>query len=147
MTELQQALIADLNLIENAQERLAIIVERARRSSAGEGGGQLAAHERHDSQLVAGCISQVWLSAELGPDGRCRFRCAADSPLVNGLVSLLCEFFSGCTPAEILACETEGCDPLAELGLLHGLSPTRRNGLAAVRARIFHFAQAQERHA
>ncbi|KAB2855511.1 MAG: SufE family protein, partial [Bauldia sp.] len=51
-----------------------------------------------------------------------------------------CAYHEDATPAEIMADET---NPLAELDLLQNLSPTRRNGLAAVRATIRDFA---ERH-
>ena len=41
--------------------------------------------------------------------------------------------------AEVTACEL---DPLAELGISSGLSPTRINGLASARARIRAIARA-----
>jgi len=169
VTERQRNLIEDLNLIENPQERLSILVDRARHLPP------LPAEARTQNHLVPGCVSQVWLLCERDTAGRCHFRCDADSPLVKALVAFLCEFYSGCTPAEILA-ETltekvevvalDGRDevrrtaltaepssgigrpqdkrvedsPLAALGLLQTLSPTRRNGLAQVRARIHGFA-------
>jgi cysteine desulfuration protein SufE len=48
------------------------------------------------------------------------------------------EFFSDHAPAEIAASDA---DPLLALDLLKNLSPTRRNGLAAVRTRIRTLAQ------
>jgi len=131
--ERQQQLIDDLSIIDDPQERLAVIVDRAKKNPP------LAAHERTDAQLVRGCISRVHLVSTV-QDGRCQFRVDADSPLVLGLVALLCEFFNGATPAEIAASEA---DPLAALGLMRNLSPTRQNGLAAVRAAIRSFAEQQ----
>jgi cysteine desulfuration protein SufE len=131
MTPVQQQLLDDFLLIENAQERLSAVVDRARRRLP------LPAAERTDVHRVPGCVSQVWLVGELR-DGRCNFRCDADGPLVKGLVAFLCDFFSDAAPAEILAGDA---DPLAALDLLENLSPTRRNGLAAVRAAIRAFAQ------
>ncbi|MEY3775522.1 MAG: Cysteine desulfuration protein SufE [Verrucomicrobiota bacterium] len=122
----RQALIEDHLLIENPQERLAAVVDRARRRPP------LPADERTEAHRVPGCVSQVWLIPELR-DGCCHFRCDADGPLVKGLVAFLCDYFSGATPAEILADTT---DPLAALDLLKNLSPTRQNGLAAVRRAI-----------
>jgi cysteine desulfuration protein SufE len=130
MTDRQQQLLEDLNLIEDPQERLTIVVDRARTHPP------LPDHERTAAHRVPGCVSHVWLVGELR-DGRCHFRCDADGPLVKGLVALLCDYFSGTSPADIIADET---DPLAELRLLRNLSPTRRNGLAAVRAAIKTFA-------
>ncbi len=126
----QQQLIDDYGLIENPQERLSAVVDQARRIPP------LPATDRTDENRVRGCISQVWLVGELR-DGRCHFRTDADGPLVRGLVTLVCEFFNGASPAEILA---NDADPLALLDLTRNLSPTRQNGLAAVRAAIRAFA-------
>jgi cysteine desulfuration protein SufE len=127
----RHTLIEDHLLIENPQERLAAIVDRVRRRPP------LSADERTDAHRVPGCVSQVWLVGELR-DGRCHFRCDADGPLVKGLVAFLCDYFTGVTPAEILADDT---DPLAALDLLKNLSPTRQNGLAAVHRAIRAFAR------
>jgi len=133
MTPAQRQLLDDFLIIENAQERLAAVVDRARRLPP------LPTELRTEAHRVTGCISQVWLVAELR-DGRGHFRCDADGPLVKGLVAFLAAYHEGATPAEIMADET---DPLAELDLLQTLSPTRQNGLAAVRTTIRDFA---ERH-
>ena len=122
----QQQLVDDLAIIDDPQERLGAVVDRARRLAP------LPETDRTESHRVRGCVSQVWVVSELR-DGRCQFRCDADGPLVKGLVAFLCEFFSGATPAEITA---SNADPLEALGLMRNLSPTRHNGLAAVRARI-----------
>jgi cysteine desulfuration protein SufE len=126
-----QQLVDDLSIIDDPQERLAFVVDRAKKIPP------LPAGERTDAHRVPGCVSVVWLVPELR-DGRCHFRSDAESPLVRGLVALVCEFFSGFTPAEIIAADL---DPLDALGLARNLSPTRRNGLAAVRAAIRAFAQ------
>lgn len=126
LAERQQLLVDDLAIIEDPQERLAAVVDRAKRLPP------LPASDRTEDHRVRGCVSQVWVIGELR-DGRCEFRCDADGPLVKGLVAFLCEFFSGATPAEIAA---SNADPLEALGLMRNLSPTRHNGLAAVRARI-----------
>lgn len=117
-------------VIDDPQERLAILVDRARRMSP------VRPEERIGEHRVTGCISVVWLVGELR-DGRCFFRCDAESPVVRGLVGFLCEFFSGFTPGQILAADP---DPLEALDLVRNLSPTRRNGLAAARAAIRAFA-------
>ena len=127
----QQQLADTLAVIPDLQERLAVVVDRAKKLPP------LAESERGDANLVRGCVSRVHLVGELR-DGRCHFRADADSPLVRGLVALLCEFFSGATPAEIAA---SAADPLGELDLTKNLSPTRQNGLAAVRTTIRAFAE------
>ena len=131
LAERQQQLVDDLLIIEDSQERLGAVVDRAKRLPP------LPAADRTEPNRVTGCISQVWVIGELH-DGRCVFRCDADGPLVKGLVAFLCEYFSGVTPAEIAASDA---DPLEALGLMRNLSPTRHNGLAAVRARIRELAE------
>jgi cysteine desulfuration protein SufE len=130
LAEKQQQLAETLAIIPDVQERLAVIVGRARKQPP------WPEAERTEAHRVRGCVSQVYLVSELR-DGRCYFRAGADSPLVGGLVLLLCEFFSGLTPAEIAGSEA---DPLSELGLMQSLSPTRQNGLTAVRAALRAFA-------
>ena len=92
--------------------------------------------ERTEGNLVRGCVSRVWLAAAM-EEGRCRFRVDADSPLVRGLVRMLCGIYDGATPEEVIAEE-----PLVmeELGILRNLSPTRQNGLAAMRRSLVNFA-------
>jgi cysteine desulfuration protein SufE len=116
----------------DAHERLSHLVDRARRAP------RLSPAERTDANRVPGCISVVWLDGNAIADG-CTFRAHADSPVVHGLLALLCDFFSGVPAAEVAACEL---DPLAELGISRGLSPTRVNGLASARARIRAIARA-----
>lgn len=132
LVEKQQQLVTDYTLIEDAQERLAAIVDRARNIPP------LPDAERTEANRVKGCVSLAWLVAETR-DGRCHFRSDADSPLVRGLLKLLCDFYSGAPPAEVAATEPV---LLEELGLARNLSPTRLNGLRSVRAKIRDFAAA-----
>jgi cysteine desulfuration protein SufE len=129
----QQSLLDELLLVDDPQERLAAVVERARRRP------KLAPEERTGANRVPGCSSSVWLVPEFR-DGRCYFRAGADSPVVLGLVTLLADFHHGSTPAEIAS---RPPDPLEALDLLRTLSPTRRHGLAAVQTAIRTFAQSK----
>ena len=131
LAEKLQALADDLALIDDPQERLGAVVDRAKKLPP------LADTERTDAHRVRGCISLVHLVGEVR-DRRCYFRCEADGPLVRGLVALLCTFYSGATPADIATFDP---DPLESLDLAKNLSPTRRNGLASARATIRAFAE------
>lgn len=132
LTRKLQQLVEDLAVLDDPQERLALVVDRARRVPP------LPASDRTDANRVRGCVSVVWLVGELR-DGACHFRGDAESPLVRGLIVLLCEFFSGFPPQVIAPSDA---DPLESLGLTRNLSPTRRNGLNATRAAIRAFARA-----
>jgi cysteine desulfuration protein SufE len=130
LAEKQRQMIDDLALIENAQERLSAVVDRARSRPP------LPEAERTESHRVRGCVSLAWIIGEVR-DGRGHFRGDADSPLVRGLLLLICDLYSGATVAEIAAIEPV---LLEELELAQNLSPTRLNGLRSVRAKIREFA-------
>lgn len=127
----QARLLEDFGIIENPQERLAAVVDRARRLAV------FSEAERIESNRVRACVSAVWISVALVADGNgasvVRVRGDADSPLVKGLIAFLCEIYDGADASDIVATEPMVLD---QLGLLRDLTPTRRNGLAGARAHI-----------
>ncbi len=125
-------LVSDFEPIEDPQERLTLILDRAKRRPT------VPPAARTEENRVHGCVSAVWITAQLY-EGRLRLFSHADSALVHGLVSFLCELYDDAPPADILATPPTVLD---QLGLLRDLSPTRRNGLAAVHSRIRELAQA-----
>jgi cysteine desulfuration protein SufE len=133
LAEKLQRVVDEFSVFDDPHERLAAVVDRAKRTPS------LPAADRIDANRVRGCVSVVWLVADLR-DNRCYFRSDAESPIVRGLVVFLCDFFSGAPPDEISA---SSLDPLAALDLTRNLSPTRRNGLAAAHKAIREFAQRQ----
>jgi len=120
--ERQAVIRRTLGPIEDPQERLTVAIGLKSTMAP------LKAEERTDARLVRGCVSRVWLAAEM-EEGRCRFRVDADSPMVKGLVTMLCGIYDGATPEEVVREEPAVLD---ELGILRNLTPTRQNGLAAV---------------
>jgi len=120
--ERQAVIRRTLGPIEDPQERLTVAIGWKSTMAP------LKAEERTDARLVRGCVSRVWLAAEM-EEGRCRFRVDADSPMVKGLVTMLCGIYDGATPEEVVREEPAVLD---ELGILRNLTPTRQNGLAAV---------------
>jgi cysteine desulfuration protein SufE len=129
--ERQDALRATLGAIPDPQERLMVATSWKTTMDP------LKEDERVDDNLVRGCVSRVWLAAAM-QEGRCRFRVDADSPLVRGLVRLLCGIYDNTTPDEVIA---ESPVVLEELGILRNLSPTRQNGLASLRRTLVDFAR------
>jgi cysteine desulfuration protein SufE len=113
-------------------ERMTLVVD-----SGSHSGTLLPEEKRNEETRIRGCVSAAWLSGELR-DGLCQYRCAADSPLVLGLLACLCSFFSGLPAGEVAA--STG-DPLETLGLTRNLSPTRQNGLRHARERIREIAK------
>jgi cysteine desulfuration protein SufE len=126
----QETMRGTLGGIGDLQERLTVAMGWKTGLAA------LKDEERVDQNLVRGCMSRVWLAASM-EEGRCRFRADSDSVMVLGLVRLMCGIYDGATPEEVV-----GEEPVVmeELGILRNLSPTRQNGLAAVRRRLVLFA-------
>lgn len=133
IAEQQRRLREDLAVIEDPQERLAIVVDRVRARPP------LPAGDRIDANRVPGCVSAVWLLAE-HRGGRLHLRFDADSPMVKGLVALIIDAADDSTPDDAA---TADITLIEDLGLHRNLTPTRQNGLAAVRARIRQLAVAQ----
>ncbi len=115
----------------NAQDRLAALVARGRQQRP------LPADWKRDEFLVPGCASRLWLVPEAA-GGLCFFRCDSDSAVVKGLAALLCEYFNGHGPADILA---DDADLLAMLNVSGQLPQNRRDGLGRLVERMRQFAR------
>ncbi|MCX7797238.1 MAG: SufE family protein [Melioribacter sp.] len=91
-----------------------------------------------DRYKIDGCQSQVWIHA-VQEDGKIFFEADSDAAIVKGLIAILLEIYSGHTPDEILS---NPPDFLSKIGIDKHLSPTRKNGLAAMMKQIQMYALA-----
>ena len=82
-----------------------------------------------EQNLIEGCQSRVWLTADLTPDGLVHFEAESDALIVKGIVTLLIRVLSDHTPQEILDADLYFIE---RIGLREHLSPTRSNGLLAM---------------
>ncbi|MGE0256760.1 MAG: SufE family protein [Alphaproteobacteria bacterium] len=57
----------------------------------------------NDEHLMHGCMSRVWMLHDIDEDGRHWFRGHSDGAIVNGLVHMMTESFSGLTGEELAA--------------------------------------------
>ncbi len=91
---------------------------------------------RSEANKVQGCVSQVWLSCEVGEgaDPVMTFRGDSDAHIVRGLVAILISLCSGKTARAIADCDIEGT--FRQLGLEDNLTPQRANGLRAMIQRV-----------
>ena len=84
-------------------------------------------YKTEDNRL-RGCQSVVYFAAEYASP-HVNFYAGSDAAIVQGLIAVMMRVYSGRTPDDIL-----GTPPsfLEEIGLDEHLSPTRKNGLAAM---------------
>ncbi|MGE9296913.1 MAG: SufE family protein [Puniceicoccales bacterium] len=131
LTEKRDALVEDLSIIEDPQERFAYIIDNAR-SQPG-----LEENLKVDAFRIEGCQSQLWLVPSY-QDGHCFFRTDSDAVITKGVAGLLTELYSGFPPEDILDVPP---DFLAQVGITQHLTPNRRNGLSNVWNKIKSFAE------
>jgi cysteine desulfuration protein SufE len=125
--------VAALLRLRNPQQRLAVLVEAARRRPA------LPEALRTEANRVQGCLVRAWFVAEVR-DGRCFFQSDSDAVTLKALLGLLCDEFSGHTPEEIAACEGPF---LARLGVLPQIAENRQRTVLRVEQQLHEFARHQ----
>lgn len=122
LNQKQDDIIEEFSYFDDWMDKYQLVIER---------GNQLAPLDplqKVDQNLIIGCQSNVWLSADL-VDGKVCYSAETDSLIVKGIVSLLIEVLSNRTPDEIINTELYFID---EIGLKEHLSPTRSNGLVSM---------------
>lgn len=98
----------------------------------------LAEIHKTEKNIIKGCQSQVWLTAELDKDkGVIRFAGDSDALIVKGLVALLISVYDGEKPSDILNSQLFF---LEKTGLKSHLTPSRTNGLMAMVQQIKNYA-------
>jgi cysteine desulfuration protein SufE len=131
LPEKREHLLATLGAIKIPQERFAHVVQAGRERS-------LDAEFKTDAFRVEGCLAKLWFVPEFR-DGKCLFRADSDSAIVKGIAVMLCDFYSGHAPAEILAVNPAF---LETVGITQHLTQNRRNSLSKIWERIQAFASA-----
>ena len=129
------ALVDEFDFLGDWEERYRYLIEM------GQALPGLPDAERNDDTRVKGCVSQVWMVIDDGPDHALELRGDSDAHIVKGLVALLSRLYDGRKPAEALSIDPK--EVLGRIGLAEHLSPQRSNGLASMIKRIQAEAQAR----
>jgi len=92
--------------------------------------------DRTDDNIIRGCQSRVWLTAQRSPDGTLLFGADSDAIITRGLVALVIRALNN-LPPEVIA----GADLwfVQRIGLDTHLSPTRANGLLSMVQQMKHY--------
>lgn len=138
INEIQDEIIEEFEGLTDWMDRYAYIIEL---------GGQLPPmDERYKvpANLIEGCQSRVWIEARESKEMSCnekkiKFEADSDAMIVKGIVALLMRVLDMRTPDEILNADLYFID---RIGLREHLSPTRSNGLVAMRKQIRLYAVA-----
>ncbi|MDE5875782.1 MAG: SufE family protein, partial [Muribaculaceae bacterium] len=96
-------------------------------------------NEKTPQNLIEGCQSRVWITADKGEDSNLHFQADSDALIVKGIVALLMRVLNNHTPQEILDADLYFIE---KIGLKEHLSPTRSNGLLAMVKQIHNYALA-----
>ena len=121
--EIQQEVVEEFQDFDDWMDRYQMLIDLGNEQEP------LPEQYKNESNLIDGCQSRVWLTADLNDEGRVVFQAESDALIVKGLVALLIRVLSDHTPDEILEADLHFME---DIGLKEHLSPTRSNGLLAM---------------
>ena len=121
--EIQDEIIEEFSDFDDWMDRYQLLID------LGSEQQPLPESAKTEQNLIDGCQSRVWLTADLTPEGLVHVRAESDALIVKGIVALLIRVLSDHTPQEILDADLYFID---RIGLREHLSPTRSNGLLAM---------------
>ena len=139
INEIQDEIIDEFNAFDDWMDRYSLLIDY------GNNLEPFPEADRTDKNLIDGCQSKVWFTAELQQPNANNtppiiiYHGDSDAILVKGIVALLIRVLSGHTPQEILHTDLYFIDAI---NLREHLSPTRSNGLAAMLKQMQLFALA-----
>ena len=122
LNERQEQIVDEFSLYDDWLDKYEYLIELGKSLEG------LPEEKKTGDRLIKGCQSRVWLDTEY--DGEhLTFSADSDALITRGIISLLVNVYSGCTPREILEDDFSFLDTL---GLRENLSPTRAGGLASM---------------
>lgn len=132
--EKQQEIVAEFSMLEGDME-MAI-------NYMMELGDQLPAmpeEARTEENVVKGCQSKVWLTADLDDQGNVCFQADSNTAITKGLVSLLTRVLSGEKPDTVLHADITFPQ---QIGMNRFIGTQRSNGFAAMVKQMKRYALA-----
>lgn len=122
INDIQDEIIDEFSAFDDWMDRYSLLIEY------GNGLAPFPESDRTEQNLIDGCQSKVWFTAEM-KDGKIIYHGDSDAILVKGIVALLIHVLSDHTPQEIVDADLYFID---RINLRGHLSPTRSNGLVAM---------------
>ena len=130
INDIQDEIIEEFSSFDDWMDRYSLLIDY------GNGLESFPETDKNDKNLIDGCQSKVWFTAEMR-EGKVIYHGDSDAILVKGIVALLIRVLSNHTPKEIVDTNLYFID---EINLREHLSPTRSNGLNAMLKQMRLFA-------
>lgn len=130
-----QQLVDAFDMLGDWEERYRFIIDLGRKLAP------LSPDEKVEANRVHGCQATVYMVIDSHPGGGLNVRAESDAHIVNGLIAILQQVYTGLHAAEAVRYDIESL--LKQLDLEEHLSPTRRNGLYQMVKRIRSLAAAK----
>lgn len=132
INEIQDQIIEEFSIFEDWMDKYNYLIELGRECPI------IEEKDKKDNNLIKGCQSKVWVSAEI-IDGKMVIKADSDAVITKGIVTLLLRVFNNQLPKDVYDSELYFID---QIGLSTHLSPTRSNGLLAMVKQIKLYALA-----
>lgn len=130
--------ITAFEMMPSWQDRYRLIIDMGRKLP------ELPEEHYADSNMLDGCMSNVWMTAEHDESTDppvMRFQADSDSQIVKGLIAIVFEVFNNRPPDEVVTTDIEPV--FQQLELEQHISGGRRNGLSSMIRRVRELAQAE----
>lgn len=130
-------IIEDFGLFEDWSDKYEYII------SLGKELEPMSDAEKNEDNIVKGCQSKVWLSADLLND-KINFKADSDAIISKGIIALLVKVLNEEKPIDIINYDLKFID---DIGLKEHLSPNRSNGLVSMLKKMKMYAIAFDQKA
>ncbi len=130
--QIQNQIIEEFSIFEDWMDKYNYLIELGRDCPI------IDPKDKVEGNLIKGCQSRVWVSAEL-IDGKMSIKADSDAVITKGIITLLLRVFNNQTPKDVYESEVFFIE---KIGLSTHLSPTRSNGLLAMVKQIKLYALA-----
>ena len=134
ISTLEKEIVEEFSMFDDWMDKYQYIIDMGQELAA------IPAADKTDDNLVRGCQSQVWLTADYA-DNKVSYQADSDAIITKGLIALLVRVLSGQAPDHILSAPLDFVD---EIGIREHLSPTRSNGLNAMIKKMKYIALAHK---
>lgn len=123
INQIQDEIISEFSLLDGDMEMTVFYI-----MELGQKLPPMKEEDKTEDNIVKGCQSKVWMTAELEND-RIQFNADSNTAITKGLVSLLVRIFNEQTPADIIGTDLYF---MHKIGMERFIGTQRSNGFASM---------------